>query len=29
MSSTSWRLFSPFPFGRIDVSTEPLPAMSG
>lgn len=29
LMSGSWTVFSPFPFGTIDVSTEPMPGMSG
>ncbi|MFD4958671.1 hypothetical protein [Microbacterium sp. NPDC058389] len=29
LMSGSWTVFSPFPFGTIDVSTEPMPGMAG
>jgi len=29
VSSDSWTVISPFPFGTIDVSTEPVPGVSG
>lgn len=29
LSSGSWAVFSPFPFGMIDVSTEPMTGVSG